>query len=138
MRIISVDGSIEAAVRGVMTAMGNLLEADPEALSTTLIAAPTLTDYDDFLDAMGTIEALMEEVGAAPLVQLVGFHPDAVYADADPDDPANATARAPVPVFHLLRADEVAIAIAQHPDVEGIPSRNMAMLRARGLQPPEF
>jgi hypothetical protein len=38
-----------------------------------------------------------------------------------------------VPVFPLLRADEVAIAASQHPDVEGIPIRNMQLLRRLAL-----
>ena len=133
VRILSVEGDLEPVVQAVMSAMSHQLDADPDELSTTLIAAPDLADYDDFLDAVGLVEALIDEVGAAPLVQVVGFHPDAIYADADPDDPANATARAPVPVFHLLRADEVAIAASQHPDVEGIPIRNMQLLRRLAL-----
>ena len=107
-------------------------QATPEQRSTTLIAAPAFTDWGSFRDLQGSVDALLELAGLVGIVQVVGFHPDAVYEGADPDDPANATARAPVPVLHLLREAEVAAAVASHPDPASISIANAARLRAQG------
>jgi len=103
-----------------------------EGASTTLLVVPSLlADWDDFLDLLAFAEDLLDETGDADFVQLVGFHPDYVFGDAPVGDPANATNRSPFPMLHLLRRDEVARAIEGHPDVSGIPERNMALLRGR-------
>jgi len=103
-----------------------------EGASTTLLVVPSLlADWDDFLDLLAFAEDLLDETGDAAFVQLVGFHPDYVFGDAPVGDPANATNRSPFPMLHLLRRDEVARAIEGHPDVSGIPERNIALLRER-------
>ena len=75
---------------------------------------------------------LLEQNGLDALFQVVGLHPDAVYAGAHANDPANAAARAPVPVIHLLRADELERLAATHPDPAGISARNADLLRQAG------
>lgn len=87
--------------------------------------------YDALLDVLGHLDVLLEAANAAGVIQAVGFHPLAVFEDADPDDPANYAARAPMPVVHLLREDEVARAIADHPDPEGISATNARNLRSQ-------
>lgn len=108
-----------------------LAERSEAERSTTLLVARRLTDLEAFQEAVGGVEALIEAAGVEELFQVVGFHPEAVYDGADPDDPANAAARAPVPVIHLLRADAVERAVRDHPDAEGISDRNAALLRGR-------
>ncbi len=44
------------------------------------------------------------------------------------------TNRAPYPVLHLLREDDVSDAIDRHPDPGGIPAANIARLEALGAQ----
>lgn len=111
--------------------LAGLAELPESERSTTLLLAPRLTDLEAFQEAVGGVEALIEAAGVEELFQVVGFHPEAVYEDADPADPANAAARAPVPVIHLLRADAVERAVRDHPDAAGISDRNAALLRAR-------
>lgn len=94
---------------------------------TTVIVVPEQS-FDDFLDLVGATEALLE--AAAPELQLAGFHPDWVFADSAPDDPANRVNRAPHPALHLIRRSDVARAIETHPDTEAIPGRNAALLRS--------
>jgi len=126
-------GAVEEVLADLIGEADTLLEG---AASTTLLVVPgeVLADFEDFLDAVAWAEALFEETGHADDLQVVGFHPDYVFGDAEggADDPANATNRSPYPMFHLLRRDEVAKAIAGHPDVEGIPRRNAEVLRGRG------
>ena len=131
VRLTTVPNQGDALVFSVLNEVVRLLESDPDELSTTLIVVPTLSDYGEFLDAVGLIEAVVEQQGGAPLVQILAFHPDAVFEGSDPQDPANAAARAPAPVIHLLRADEVQRAVSQHPDAAGLSERNAARLRSR-------
>lgn len=104
--------------------------ATEPGIATTLVIVD-VSDWGEFRDLVGSIEQLLEDGGLEELFQVVGFHPDAVYEGADPDDPANAAARAPVPVVHLLRADDLEKAVAGHPDPEGISERNARFLRER-------
>lgn len=100
--------------------------------STTLFVVPQLgLDFEELLDLVDLGEALLEQEDLDASVQLVGFHPDYLFADAEPEDPANATNRSPFPMVHLLRRDDVARAIAGHPDVDGIPAHNVRVLRER-------
>ena len=104
--------------------------AEHPEVATTLVAVDV--DWDTLRDFVGATEALIEEGGLEELFQVVGFHPDAVYEGESPDDPANAAARAPVGVVHLLRADDMERVIGDHPDAEGISERNAALLRSLG------
>jgi len=97
---------------------------DTSGLSTSLLVLPEMP-FEDYLDLYAAAEDLVPEA-----YQLASFHPDYVFADAEPDDPANGTNRAPHPVIHLLRRAEVAEAIARHPDTASIPERNAALLRS--------
>ena len=76
----------------------------PAKRSTTLLAAPSFDDWDRFRDGIGAIEVFLATAGIDDLFQVVGFHPDAVYADAEADDPANPAARAPPPAAPSRRA----------------------------------
>lgn len=103
---------------------------DAGEADTTLIVLRGFADFEDFLDLVAAAEELLEATGLESTYQLASFHPDYRFADAPPDDPANATNRAPHPTLHLLRVADVSRAVDAHPDPEGIPSRNVALLRA--------
>jgi hypothetical protein len=109
--------------------------AAPEAEGrTTLIVAPAaLAAFEDFLEAVALLDEVIDRVGLRGRVQLAHFHPEYVFEGADADDHANWTNRAPYPVLHLLREDDVEAAVARYPDAEGIPERNAARLRAMSL-----
>lgn len=130
---VRVIASRATTVQDLLADLLNEIEVLREqGASTTLLVVPSLlADWDDFLDVVAFAEDLLDETGDADLVQLVGFHPDYVFGDAPAGDPANATNRSPFPTLHLLRRDEVARAIEGHPDVSGIPARNVALLRER-------
>ena len=56
-----------------------------------------------------------------------------MFADAEPDDIANYTNRAPYPTLHLLREASLARATAAFPDAADIYERNIETLREMGL-----
>ncbi|APE31611.1 hypothetical protein BOX17_12010 [Halomonas aestuarii] len=108
------------------------LEATPEVETTLLVLTEGLEDFDDYLDLLEIAEALLAEQGYEGTFQLASFHPDYVFADAEPDDPANFTNRSPFPMWHLLREAGLERALAHHPNPEGIPERNIAAMRELG------
>ena len=124
MRIVEAEG-----FDGIALELARL--AEDAAIATTLVAVPDV-EWEPFLELLGAVDALLEQGGLEELFQVVGFHPDAVYEGEDPSDPANAAARAPVAVVHLLRADDMERVIAEHPDAAGISEVNARLLRSLG------
>lgn len=137
VRVVESDAeTLDDAVACVLGEAVGLIEAPPEAVATTLVLVPdALDDFEAFLTAWGNVEALLEEAGCAALLQVAAFHPDWCFdAPDDPDAPAHYAGRAPCPIVHLLRADEVEEAAARHPDVASIPDVNRARLEAMGAE----
>jgi hypothetical protein len=95
------------------------------AADTTLLLLPGAPDFETFIAWTEDGEDLLFEDG----LQVVPFHPDFRFADADPADPANAVNRSPVALWHLLQAEQVAAVIEAHPDIASIPERNAQVLR---------
>ncbi|WP_420460120.1 DUF1415 family protein [Neolewinella sp.] len=109
----------------------SLVEQPPNVVETSLLifTSPPFTDFAQFLDFVGEVEAFLTDTGANALVQLAHFHPHYCFAGVPADDPANATNQSPYPTLQLLRIASVAKAVAAHPDPEGIPERNARLLR---------
>jgi len=123
----------EALLADLDGELARLLRTPVGELETTLLVHPNVladfTHYNEFLDPA---EALLRERGCEGVIQLATFHPEYVFADAPPDDPANWTNRSPHPMLHLLREQSVTDAIAAFADAPGIPQRNVARLREMG------
>lgn len=114
--------------------LDTLHDSPAEELETTLLIHPqVLGDFEAYLDFLAMTDALLEDMDLVGEIQIASFHPDYQFADAAYDDPANYTNRAPYPTLHLLREASVAAVVAAHPDPEGIPARNVALLRSLGL-----
>lgn len=120
----------EAAFFQALTQVQSLLDEQSKVETTLLVFPDLLADFSTFLDFVYTFEDALAETGADELVQLAHFHPDYQFADVPADDPGNLTNRSPYPVLQLLRVDSVATAVAGYPDVDGIPERNVARMRA--------
>ena len=66
-------------------------------------------------------------------MQVASFHPRYRFEGEDPEGVSHFTNRAPYPLVHLLREDDVSEAISRHPDPEGIPGANIDTLNTMGL-----
>lgn len=130
VRFVETRGADLAEILADVVHEAGLL-VDSDDASTTLIVTPE-SSFDDYLDLLAAAEDVLEQL--TPGLQIASFHPDYVFEEADPDDPANRTNRSPHPVLHLLRQDEVAAAIDGHPDTARIPERNAALMRRRELE----
>lgn len=124
------DPGLGPALHAMLDAIPPLLDATPAPDATTLLVLPHAPrDFDTFLDWNEAADAVLDDAGLRGTIQLASFHPAWTFGDLPPGDPGHAVNRAPHPVWHLLREDDVARAIASHPDPEGIPDRNRALLR---------
>jgi len=112
-----------------------LSEAAPEEVDTTLLITPdVLTGFADFTGFLDLVEVVLRTHGLAGVLQVASFHPDYVFADAEPDDIANYTNRAPYPTLHLIREASLDRATAAFPDAADIYERNIETLRTLGLE----
>jgi len=124
---------LRGCLEALQDELSRLLDSEPEDLPTTLLVVPDLVDdFEAYLDTLAVIEAAVEESGLDGIIQVASFHPDYRFDDTAEDDLGNATNRAPWPIFHLLREDDVEKAVAAHRDTESIPARNIAHLEGLG------
>jgi uncharacterized protein len=127
----------EATLPGALEAfIAELQYLDQTAdIETTLVIFPShFTDFEDYLDLVELAEDLSAEQGYEGVYQIASFHPAYCFAGAADDDPANYTNRSPYPMLHLLREDSITKAVAHYTDPEGIPERNIAFAREKGLR----
>lgn len=110
------------------------LDAHPQTETTLLIFPESLKRFADYLNLLKRAEAFLSSKGYEGKYQLASFHPDYIFADAAADDPANYTNRSIYPMLHILREKGISKALANFPQPENIPERNMAYARKKGLE----
>jgi hypothetical protein len=130
VRIVSSRGDGDAEVLAELLQQMRLMD-EGASPSTTLLVIPGL-GWEDFLDLTAMAEGLIEVHGYEGTYQLATFHPEYLFADAEPDDPAHRTNRAPHPTLQVLRSHEVQRAIEAFGDTAAIFERNIALMRERG------
>jgi|APTNR8051073442_1049403.scaffolds.fasta_scaffold01017_3 hypothetical protein len=107
---------------------------EEEIIETTLLIFPdAFPKFEDFLDLLELGEGLLLEHDYEGIYQIASFHQDYRFADAPADDPANYTNRSLCPMLHLLREASLDRVLENYPDPEGIPDRNIAFARQKGL-----
>jgi uncharacterized protein len=100
-------------------------------IETTLLILPqVLEDFGRYTAFLEQAEEHLALQGWAQDLQIASFHPDYQFTGTLPDEPGNLSNRSPAPLLHLLREDSVSLALARHPDVEGIPAANVRRLEA--------
>ncbi|MCC6280937.1 MAG: DUF1415 domain-containing protein [Saprospiraceae bacterium] len=127
----------EATMESALEAFaGELRHLDRmEEVETTLVIFPGhFADFEDYLDLVEMAEDLSAEQGYDGVYQVASFHPEYCFAGTKDDDPTNYTNRSPYPMLHLLREASITKVLEHYADPEGIPERNMAFAREKGLQ----
>ena len=112
-----------------------LLHRSPEAIiATSLLAFPRgLDDFNDYLGFVEQANELLLEAGLEGAIQLATFHPNYLFADEDPADVSHYTNRAPFPLLHLIREEQMEEVLKRYPHPEKIPENNVCLLRKLGL-----
>lgn len=133
VRFVEINGDSEEALLQALHAEFRHLEDSPETETTLLIIPQALQDFEDYLNFLAMAEDLLDYLGLEGIYQIASFHPRYQFEGTEPDDAENYTNRSPWPMLHLLREDSLAQAIDRHPDVEGIPGRNIELMSSMGV-----
>ncbi len=132
---VSESSDFEEMLGELYREMSLLGDKPVERVETTLlVCSEGLADFDDYLDCLGVAEGLLDSSPWRDEIQIASFHPHYCFADAEPDDSANFSNRAPYPIFHLLREQSLAEAIEAFGDTATIPERNITLLREMSEQ----
>jgi len=127
---VSAATTPEGLVKDLAEELILLSETDAATIDTTLLIHPqVLTDFLDYNDFAGVIDAAVSKLGLYRIIQVATFHPQYQFADTAPDDVTNRTNRSPYPTLHLLREASVERALESYPDADQIPARNMETMR---------
>ena len=106
---------------------------DDSFIETTLLIHPhVLQDFYDYNEFLSVANSLLVEMKLEGVYQIASFHPDYQFAGTIPDDVENYTNRSPYPMLHLLREDNLEKAIANYPDADQIPTRNIELMNSLG------
>jgi hypothetical protein len=113
-----------------------LLSATPkETVSNIILILPNgLDDFEQYLDFYDLAEQLLFDQNKDEEFQLASFHPDYQFDGTEKDDVTNYTNRSPFPFIHILRIEEVEVAIANYPEIEEVPEKNIRLLKEIGIE----
>lgn len=110
------------------------LDQDDDIETILLIYPDHWHDFHQYLDLVAMAENILIDQDYEGIYQVASFHPDYCFNDTDFDDASNYTNRSPYPMLHLIREHSLEQAIANHPDPESIPERNIELTRSMGVE----
>ncbi|OEY65331.1 DUF1415 domain-containing protein [Marinobacter sp. X15-166B] len=108
------------------------LNADAGIETTLLIHPRVLQKFGAYVEFLAEADGLIEHFDLDGVYQIASFHPEYQFAGTRAGDVENMTNRSPYPLLHLLREHSLDKAIADYPDVERIPERNIARMEQMG------
>lgn len=131
---ISHASDTDQLTQDLLLAAESLVNMPAERVDTVLLIHPwVLTDFLEYNEFLGVADAMLDASGLSGVLQIASFHPDYLFADAEPDDITHCTNRSPYPMLHLLREESLDKAIAAYPDTDAIVQSNLATMRRIGL-----
>ncbi|WP_126969627.1 DUF1415 domain-containing protein [Gynurincola endophyticus] len=134
IRYVVSDALGPAAALEQMMEEVHFLDANEETETTLIIFPKAFQTFPSYLNLIEVAEELLADREYDGVYQIASFHPNYKFADSTSDDPSNYTNRSLYPMIHLLREESLEKALETFPDPEGIPIRNIAFAREKGLQ----
>jgi hypothetical protein len=109
-----------------------LLDSDTSIETTLLIHAKVLQDFYDYNQFLDYADKLLLQMGLEGVYQIASFHPHYQFGNTDPDAAENYTNRSPYPMLHIIREESIARAIADSPNIDQVPARNIKLMNRLG------
>ena len=136
IRVAVIGGSDQSDLLArLLEEMDLLQRADESEIGTSLLVFPAaLSDFDDYWHFAELANALLAQVGLEGVLQLATFHPDYLFAGEPEQALSHFTNRSPYPMLHLIREQQLERLLAQYPDAEQIPQRNIDTLERLGRE----
>ncbi|NRB39123.1 MAG: DUF1415 domain-containing protein [Pseudomonadales bacterium] len=128
-----VGSSKKQAVLEMLLQQCVLLEEDQNIATSLIILDLGFADFYAYLEVLDLALALLSAEGYDGVYQLASFHPEYCFDGLEFDDAANFTNRAPFPVLHLIREQELTDLLLVYPQPEKIPERNIQFAREKGV-----
>jgi len=100
---------------------------------TTVVICPELfnDNFLDFYDIVVMAEDVLHDQDMEGIIQIAAFHPLFEFAGSGKDGVDNLTNRSPYPIFHILREEEVSLAVDKLGGDSGkVWKRNISLLEA--------
>ena len=132
VRFTVTGATTEDELLNALRAELELLGADTSIETTLLIHPEVLCDFADYNQFLDAADSLLRYLEVEGIYQVASFHPDYQFGGTEPNDVENFTNRAPYPLLHILREESLERAIAEFPDVEQIPERNIKLMNSMG------
>lgn len=108
----------------------SILRSDDEG--TTVIVCPELNpdNFVAFYNVVAMAEEMLHDQNLEGVIQIAPFHPLFQFGDSSGEDGIdNLTNRAPYPIFHILREEEVSLAVKKlDGDSSKVWERNISLL----------
>ncbi|WP_416399002.1 DUF1415 domain-containing protein [Allohahella sp. A8] len=134
IRFSITEAANEAALLQALKEELILLDEDASIETTLLIHPHVLSSFRTYNDFLPEADSLLQLLDREGIYQIASFHPDYRFGGTQPEDAENYTNRSPVQMLHILREDSLEKAIDDHPDVGGIPERNIALMNEMGVE----
>ena len=132
IRFSVTEASTEEQLLQVLESELELINQDRSVETTLLIHPVVLQDFYDFKLFLAYIDNLLVRMNLKGVFQVASFHPDYQFFGTASEDAENYTNRSPYPVLHLIREESLERVIADYPDVDQIPARNIALMNRLG------
>jgi len=132
VRFTVTDAMTEEQLLTALQVELELLNNDPSIETTLLIHPGVLQDFYDYNQFLDSADRLLLQMKLEGVYQVASFHPDYQFGGTDPDDVENYTNRSPYPVLHLIREESLERVLAEFPDADQIPARNIALMKSLG------
>ncbi len=132
VRFVTTAACTQEELLTVLQAELEVLNTDPSVETTLLIHPSVLQDFYAYNDFLNIADGLLLDMELEGIYQIASFHPDYQFGGTHPDDAENYTNRAPYPILHLLREESLERVIADYPDIDDIPERNIALMNKLG------
>jgi len=130
---VVTSGLLEEQLQALIIACEKL-DSNPEIETTLAIFPEGLNNFDNYLDFLALANALMQKQGYEGIYQLASFHPDYCFEGVEEQDASNYTNRSPYPTLHLIREASLEKVLANYPNPEKIPQRNIEYTRELGIE----
>lgn len=124
----TTDDELMAALQAELEFLDNV----PSVETTLLIHPKMLQDFDDYNQFLNFADRFLAQLRMGGVYQIASFHPDYQFSGTNPNDAENYTNRSPYPLLHLLREKSLEHIIADYPDTDQIPARNIELMNRLG------
>lgn len=132
VRFSVTEATTEEQLLAALQAEIELLDRNSSIETSLLIHPAVLQDFYDYNQFLEYADGLLIEMEREGVYQIASFHPDYQFGGTEHDDAENFTNRSPYPMLHLIREASLEQAVADYPDADKIPERNIALAQRLG------